>query len=101
MSENGYGGFRYTSGAPSSPVRHKRTVRAGVCRYCGCGTKSRPSCVIQSGMFGTPPIRCSWADATRTLCTAPKCLRRAHLESRAIEAARDREKRAAAKAGKS
>lgn len=71
----------YASGAPSVPVG-KRRVRAGVCRFCGCGTKSKPSCVIQAGLFGIPPVRCSWADATKTLCNAPKCIRADNREKK-------------------
>jgi len=80
-------GYPYASGAPSSLVRHKRTVRAGVCRFCGCGTKGKRSCVLTRSLFGGPPQVCGWADPTKTLCTAPACLR-----------AEIREKRAAAKA---
>lgn len=87
MPDNGYGGFRYSS-APSSPVRHKRRVRAGVCRFCGCTAKR--ACILIRPLFDDdPPVTCRWADETKTLCTAPKCLR-----------ADVREKRAAAKVRK-
>lgn len=78
-------GFRYSS-APSSPVRHKRRVRAGVCRFCGCTAKR--ACVIQQGFFRGEEVRCSWADETKTLCTAPRCLRADIRERHAAAKAR-------------
>jgi hypothetical protein len=87
MRDNGYGGRRYLS-APSIPVPQRKRVRKGHCRYCGC-TANR-ACILTRSLFpGHAPQTCSWADASKTLCTAPKCLR-----------ADIRDKRAAAKARK-
>jgi hypothetical protein len=45
----------------------------GVCRICGC--TDRAACILGSpGVFDDDLIVCSWADATETLCTNPKCL---------------------------
>jgi hypothetical protein len=50
----------------------------GRCRICGC-TWIKP-CVgipIQKGVW----VNCSWADATRTLCTNPVCLEKAGVSA--------------------
>jgi hypothetical protein len=46
----------------------------GKCRYCGC-TESN-ACVLQDG------DTCSWHDNTRTVCTAPGCVRQFIADSR-------------------
>jgi hypothetical protein len=50
--------------------------RAGVCRVCGC--TELQACLLPApfALFveGDAYMGCSWADATRTLCTNPACL---------------------------
>lgn len=87
MRDDGYGGRRYVN-APSIPMKQKRRIRAGHCRYCGCTTNH--ACILSRSLFYKgAPLTCSWADETKTICTAPKCIR-----------ADNREKAAAAKARK-
>ena len=46
----------------------------GKCRICGCGDNA---CVFE-GKSGYPTV-CSWYDAEQTLCTNPKCLKKAGI----------------------
>ncbi len=53
-----------------------RTVTVNVtarCRFCGCTGNSCPT--AQGEM-------CVWATKARNLCTAPRCLARAHWEKK-------------------
>ena len=52
----------------------KKRVQRGVCRICGC-TETKP-CLLQL-IWGGALIACSWNNAARTLCTNPKCIRKA------------------------
>lgn len=47
---------------------------AGICRFCGC-TQFNACQVARPDMKGCRP--CAWADATKTVCDAPRCLAKA------------------------
>jgi hypothetical protein len=47
-------------------------IQPGTCRYCGC-TDDREHRLAD----GDP---CCWIDAKRTLCSAPGCIRQAHVD---------------------
>lgn len=86
MREDGYAGRRYVS-APSIPVRQKKRIRRGHCRFCGCTEKR--ACILTRSLFDDDrPITCSWANRSKTLCNAPICLRADVHERRAAAKAR-------------
>ncbi len=62
---------------------------AGVCRYCGCTEDD--ACRIPGG------DACSWLDAHRTVCNAPRCVGQFHADD---VAARLRDYRQAQMQGK-
>ena len=63
-------------------MREPMTMRAGVCRHCGC-TEDNP-CRLYTAEA------CSWADATRTVCNSPSCMKAEAARKRSISAARPR-----------
>lgn len=56
-----------------------KAAAAGTCRYCRCTMKH--ACHLGGKKT------CSWADATKTLCTNPECLKQASREAKAKAAA--------------
>lgn len=74
---------------PFVPVKQKRRIREGVCRFCGC-TERRP-CVLMKNLFAdiggarmkaTETLTCSWANKSKTMCNNPRCLRASYREKR-------------------
>ena len=51
---------------------HTSAPKKGTCRYCGCTEKK--ACEVRTipGSKATQP--CSWIDATKTICSNPKCV---------------------------
>lgn len=56
------------------------SIVAGICRHCGC-TEDDPC-----GLCTGEP--CSWADATRSVCNNPSCMKAEAARKRLIAAAR-------------
>lgn len=56
------------------------TIEPGICRHCGC-TESDP-CRLSDG------DSCSWADAARTVCNRPSCMKAEAARKRSAKAAR-------------
>lgn len=50
-------------------------VKPGVCRFCGCTENN--ACVIDVGLM---TITCSWVSSSRTVCSAPDCVRKLKKE---------------------
>jgi hypothetical protein len=63
-------------------MREPMTIRAGICRHCRC-TEDDP-CRLYTGE------PCSWADATRTVCNNPSCLKSEATRKRLVAASRPR-----------
>ncbi len=54
------------------------TIEPGRCRYCGC---SGESCKLADGEL------CCWADAARTVCSGPSCVRQYQARRREAQRA--------------
>jgi hypothetical protein len=58
------------------------TLPGGICRHCRCSEND--PCRLCTGE------PCSWADATRTVCNSPSCMKAEAARKRLIAAARPR-----------
>lgn len=53
--------------------RPKYRNAPGICRACGCTENA--ACYLGPKTY---PQTCAWADRSKTLCTAPRCVRNQH-----------------------
>lgn len=61
-------------------MRETVATSAGTCRHCGC-TEDDP-CRLYTGE------PCSWADAARTVCSGPSCMKAEAARKRSAKVAR-------------
>lgn len=58
----------------------EKKERVRCCRFCGCTEYA--ACVVAVDPLHGTPIGCSWADKEKTVCSAPRCVRKWQEEQR-------------------